>query len=317
MKQIWVAECEEGVVFVEKTDTLFKVLEFGDVNDGDFEDENVKQLEQLQDTLAYYGCGTAVETPMRSGEFFPRIWRGNLTPSPRQLGTIDTAHWVSTVRATRMLYSRLGALFAAIEPHQMQDQTYGLLQREILILACTEVESAWRTILEQNNATPKGGKPGRWSTSDYVRLLKPMRLDEWSVSLSSHHAYRHTAPFKEWDAANPTKSLLWYDAYNAVKHGREENLRQATYGATIDSVAAAFIMTVAQFGLGHLATSKDGENMHFHPDEFTIERQPRWDGTERYIPPTNMGIERGAWIGHERWERTWCPALDQNAKPSP
>ena len=195
MKQIWVAECDEGMLFLEKSDTFLKVLEFGDVNDGDIDHENLKLLEQLQDTLDVYGCGPAVQTPMRSGEFYPRIWRGGRTPSPRELSPADTANLVSTVRATRMLYSKLGPLFAAVEPHEMQDLTYGLLQREIMILACTEVESAWRTVLEQSNASPRSGKPGRWSTNDYVRLLGPMRLAEWKVSLSAHHAYREIRRF--------------------------------------------------------------------------------------------------------------------------
>ena len=94
-----------------------------------------------------------------------------------------------------------------------------------------------------------------------------------------------------------------------MKHGREENLRKATFGATVDAVAAAFVMTMAQFGPHHLATDRNGDATHFHPDEFSIESKPRWKGTECYIPPTNMGIERGVWLGHERWERACCPEL--------
>jgi hypothetical protein len=41
-------------------------------------------------------------------------------------------------------------------------------------LAATEVEAQWRGVL-----APNGCSPARLSTADYVKILKPMRLDEY------------------------------------------------------------------------------------------------------------------------------------------
>jgi hypothetical protein len=309
MKKLWATQGRgEEVFFIEKSDTHCKAIFL------DGHEDNPRPLEMLDDFTTFYECGEVVETPMVSGAFFPRIWRDAPTPSPRVLGPLFVAEWVANVRASRMLFSKLEGLFAAVEPHEMQDLTYGLLQREILILACTLAESAWRSVLEANNARPLNGSEDRWTTSDYVRLLKPMRLDEWRVSLSSHHAYRDLRPFNGWDEKKATKSLPWYDAYNAVKHGWETSLQQATFGVTVDAVAAAFIMSTAQFGPRNTPTVTISP--HFHPDVFTVEATPKWLPTERYIPPSQLGLERGAWLGHQRWERTFCPDLGDSLRPS-
>lgn len=315
MKKLWVAEAKgrHGItLYFDRKDDLWKSLSFEPNHE-----HNTQTEEGLKLALEQYKCGQPVEAKMISGGYFPRIWRGSMTPPPHKLGAAATGQWVSNVRTTRMLYSKLGPLFAAIEPNADQDATYGLLQREILILACTEVESAWKTVLVQNNALPKGKY---WNTQDYVRLLPTMRLDEWAVSLSSHHAYRVISPFSSWDPASPTSSLPWYDAYNAVKHGREDHLERATFGHAVDAVAAAFVMTVAQFGHAHLASyqtesEEAASNMHFHPDEFTIEREPYWQGIQCYLPPSNLGIERGEWLGYKEWTSVHCPELDDRSVP--
>jgi hypothetical protein len=54
--------------------------------------------------------------------------------------------------------------------------------------------------------------------------------------------------FGDWDAASPTKSLTWYDAYNKTKHDREENLKFATLSNAVQAVGATVVMFHAQFG---------------------------------------------------------------------
>lgn len=305
MTKLWVAKGKGQPQFIESNETEFVVLRYDGMTNHRRELANM--TEYMRDG---YGCSDPEETQMRSGDYYPRIWRGDHSPSPDKLGNVLRAQWVSTVRSTRMLYSRLPGLFAAVEPNKVQEETFGLLQREILILACTEVESAWRSVLAHNNAKPRSGKADRWSTADYVRLEDVMRLSGWLLTLSSHHGYRTINPFGGWNPANPTTSLPWYDAYNAVKHGREDNLERATFKNAVDAVAAAFIMTVAQFGMAHLAvTDSDKREVHFHADEFTVWNEPIWMAGELYIPPTKSGLS-GDWVGNNRWKPVPCPELN-------
>ncbi len=290
MKKLWVAGGEDGrVMFIEKGEELCNFLSL------DGEIYNPRYLEALPEALTYLGCGTDVETPMISGDYFPRIYRGQYTPTPEDLGPHAVAIAVSAVRATRMLYTKLNTLFEAVEPRRepsghigapWQESTFGLLQREIIILACTEVESAWKGVLRANGDYEK--QPN-FTTAHYFKLLKAMRLDEWTVTLSSHHFYRPISPFKGWTNLNnaTSKSLPWYHAYNLVKHGREQNIEHATFANAVDAVAAAFIMTVAQFGPDHLSESR-----HFHPDLFSIQSVPRWlRPSDTYHPATRRSRE--------------------------
>lgn len=216
MEQLWVGRGREGVLVVQKTETEFLLLSTS------VQGVTRGPIAALPSTLENSRCGELVEAKLRSGEHHWRIWRTG-APGPNMLGDAKRAVWLSTVRATRMIYDRMNTLFAAVEPSPSQRGTFGFLQREIIVLACTEVESAWRSVLSAHT-TPIDPGSKRWSTKDYVRLLKPMRLDEWTVSLSVHRDFGPLSPFKGWDDDKPTQSLPWYDAYNAVKHGREDSL---------------------------------------------------------------------------------------------
>ncbi|HEY0462654.1 MAG TPA: hypothetical protein VGC79_00525 [Polyangiaceae bacterium] len=309
--KLWVAGGQDGrVLFIEKGAELCNFLQL------DGETHSPRYHEALPEALAYYGCEPETEATMVSGEYYPRIYRGHYTPTLTELGPHSVATAVSAIRATRMLYAKLNTLFEAIEPRRepsghieapWQELTFGLLQREIIILACTEVESAWKGVLLANGDYSERERPPSFNTSHYVKLLKPLRLDEWTVTLSSHHFYREISPFKGWSSEKnqTSKSLPWYDAYNAVKHGREQNIERATFAGAVDAVAAAFIMTVAQFGTEHLSDSA-----YFHPDLFSIRHSPIWLPTERYIPPCNMALTRGEWLGWPQWTPAFCPELE-------
>src|ERR1700677_321783 len=75
-----------------------------------------------------------------------------------------------------------------------------------------------------------------------------MRLKEWAVALKDYPGLGQFSPFDQWDQLKATKSLPWYNAYNAVKHHREERFNFASLGHLIDAAAALHILQSAQFG---------------------------------------------------------------------
>lgn len=255
-------------------------------------------LDKLEIVLkAYQSDGTQVPTTFHSGEFCPRIWRGDESPLPADAGFLGES--VSTVRVVRLLLDRLAELFTYIEPSRPNDTTFGIAQRELLILACTEVETALRSILIANNATARGGGH-RWTTADYYRLFSPLRLAEWSVTLLAHTGYGVISPFASWEVARPTASLAWYDAYNAVKHDREANLPRATFANVVEAMAAVYVMAAAQFGPSTLPAHGA------HPEGFRLHSTPDWALDERYIRPMRDPLDGNAWLGHERWTPRAC-----------
>ena len=210
-----------------------------------------------------------------AGEFHPRIWRGEDTPTLAESGF--QKEFVATVRISRIIFARLRELFTHIEPDHTNDGVYGIQGRELLILACTEVESAWKSVMKSNGYS---AVDDRWKTQDYFTLNRQMRLNEWCVKLSAHPQYGVIRPFENWAATSPTQSIRWYDVYNAVKHDRESSLPKATFRWVIESTAALFVMIVAQFGEEHVDRLSAVQ-----PDEFVTDSTPQWDLSELYIPP--------------------------------
>jgi hypothetical protein len=227
-----------------------------------------------------YGIDAVFDSQRHPREYFPRIYSGPETPHPRRVNLLEA--WVSTTRAARMLYTRLREVFRVVEPIPGHRNVYSHELRQLLILACTEVESAWRAVLSANGYR---GRQDRWSTQDYVALRDVMRLHHYAVVLSAHPAFGKLQPFASWRSDNATTSLPWYDAYNAAKHDREGSLHRASLGNVVDALAAVFVMTLAQFGPG----AADRED-YFHPDEFRCERYPR-EISDWYIRPMPEPLE--------------------------
>ncbi len=185
--------------------------------------------------------------PPPPGHYYSRIYRPPLgQPSNlRTLGLWDVA--ISSGWALSMLLEGLKRVFQVVHPDSHHDQVYGYEIRQLLILACMEVESGWASILEANNYMAKRPK-GSWSTADYVKLVDPLHLCEHKVLYHPLTSYGPCCPFEGWDVSRPTGSLPWYVAYNETKHHREVNLEKATLRNLMLAVGAAYVVASVQFG---------------------------------------------------------------------
>ena len=189
------------------------------------------------------------EAHLQPGQFTPRIVRPNSshpheTPGWHPIAK-DYDNVVAIARGQLTTLTRqLDRICLTVQPDQQNYGTYGHDIRNLLILACTEVESHWRGVLVAN-----GVKKERFNTHDYVALQPAMRLGEYAVAFPQHPWLAPLSPFQGWGSSNrPTADLQWYDAYNAVKHDREENFSRATLRHAFEAVTACAIMMVAQFG---------------------------------------------------------------------
>jgi hypothetical protein len=242
---------EHGVAF-HNQDALFAsgVNHGGSVH---FATSNNPSLIVLKDWIAKsFGDTNPVESTYIPGTVYKRIFRPLASTGSfyRAISQELTESFVSL----RILLNKLEELFETLEPAKENLSAYGHKIREILLLACMEVESSWSAVLKDNAyASPSG----RLTTNDYVKLLTPMLLDSYELSLQSYPRLPSFTPFVNWDASYPTESLTWYDAYNKTKHDREENLKFATLQNAIHSVGAAVVMFHAQFGFQFGLTGMD------------------------------------------------------------
>jgi hypothetical protein len=226
--------------------------------------------------------GYAVETPtLRAGEFYPRIWRTGEgleqfgDPVLRVEDTTFRGSFVNSLEQIEGLFDDLLSIFRVVHPAMDNLDAFGGAIRDIIILACTEVEAQWKGVLEANGVTPSGPY---FKTSDYVRLLPAMKLDQYEVALIRYPRISATAPFMEWDTSKATQSLPWYAAYNQVKHDRETRFEDASLKHAIEAVAACVVMLAAQFGVDAL------QRHHLKP-VFEFSRRPMWEPKDWYYQP--------------------------------
>ena len=80
---------------------------------------------------------------LNPGQRHPRIWRGSyLSPSSGELAALTSA-----ITSANIIFERFRRVLQVIEPDPSNRLSFGHEPRQLLILSCTEVESAWRSIL--------------------------------------------------------------------------------------------------------------------------------------------------------------------------
>jgi len=200
-----------------------------------------------------FGDNEPVASKYELGTFYKRIWRP-LAFNSSFHKAISQEKLNESFVALRILLTKLEALFETIEPSVENLPAYGHKIRELLLLACMEVESAWAAVLKENNYATSGD---RLTTRDYIKLKEVMFLDAYDLSLQSYPRFPSFNPFKSWVSTNATESLVWYDSYNKTKHDREENLKFATLENVVHAVGAAVVMFYAQFGFNFGAGPND------------------------------------------------------------
>jgi hypothetical protein len=148
-------------------------------------------------------------------------------------------------QALRILIQRLDEILVYIEPTAKGLGAFGHKTRELLILACTEVENNWKHYVQRAGLLPANGY--MFTTKDYAKLLEPLHLEEFEIGLPLYIEVNAVRPFQGWDMNKATQSLPWYDAYNKTKHDRSTHFDLATLQNCIKAVAAALILFCVRF----------------------------------------------------------------------
>lgn len=223
------------------------------------------------------------KSKFKLGTFYRRIWRGIFDKtSLKTYNPINPSYYGNiynqSIVAASSLFDYLIEIFRNIEPNHDNLPAFGHKNRELLILACTEIEAGWRGVLDNNIKDKKK----KYTTIDYFKLNKPLQLSKWSVSLNDYPNLGIFRPFDSWNEESPTTSLRWYDAYNKVKHDREHEFKQASLLNLLNAMAALHIIQVAQWG-PEIYSRWHGNQ--FSP--FSISDYPIYNHYELYIPNIN------------------------------
>ena len=210
--------------------------------------------------IRVFGAEDVKPTVLPMGSTVSGVWRPGLyfnNESVQGLGnSVTDLH--SSEQVLRLLVERLDELLLYIEPDAHGLAAYSHKTRELLILACTELENSWKYYMSLACASPISGFD--FTTKDYVKLLSPLFLSEFEITMKPYSGVPTMRPFDGWDSNSPTKSLSWYDAYNKTKHDRTTHFAEAKLSNCLAAVAANLIMFCVRFspfflleGLGTLA----------------------------------------------------------------
>lgn len=178
-----------------------------------------------------------IHTPANPGSYYERIARDRVEFD------YVSKEFLQDIRAYENLQMGLDSLFNYVEPSPDNLDAYGHKFREVLMLACTEVEHLLLKALTEN-----GYKRSQYSTRDYVLCRDILGLHKFEAKLARYPALETFKPFRNWDESEPTKSLAWYDAYNAVKHKRSDNFHHANLRHVLGAISAIHILIESQYG---------------------------------------------------------------------
>ncbi len=194
-----------------------------------------------------FGAKDIVELNREIGHTMAGVWRPGLYFYEESLQGLKATSFDVRVaeQSLLLLVQRLDELLNFIEPSINSMATHSHKSRELLLLACMDVENYWSSFLKlAGEQPPRQG----FKTSDYVRLCAPLCLEEYEVSLPRYAVVSAMQPFSGWSATKPTQSLSWYDAYNKTKHDKATHFTDATLENCILAVAANLVLFSVRFG---------------------------------------------------------------------
>jgi hypothetical protein len=173
------------------------------------------------------------------------------------------------------VFNTVYPVFDADNPDKNNLTTYGHNIKNLLVLACIEVETQLKGIYKAH----ENAIQSHYSTKDYVKLKNILHLDKYEVHFPFYSDLPSIQPFKNWNAQQPTGSLDWYDSYNAIKHNSENEFHRANLGNAIYAVSAVAVLIKAQYG----------DNIPFWKEQigsfFELNHDIQWAAEEKIFPP--------------------------------
>ncbi len=213
---------------------------------------------------------------------YPKMYRHGppnvLTPFLHDLKRVTGP---SNLAAFELLKQDLKRIFEFVEPTKQTQLTFSHRIYEIILRACTEVESLCKQIFEANGHTIRNMNIIRFSD-----LEGPMKLSQYSVQLFGYN-YPEIFPFETFrsNIIRNERSPIWYRAYNSVKHNRNTLFEKASLQNAIEAVGGVFVLLSAMYGFGFDSIAKISPGS-FHlmstPTFFSLLNRPKWSTDEQY-----------------------------------
>ena len=203
---------------------------------------NIKELIEK-----YYEFEITDRKIMDIGWKYKNVWKPLMNINIDKELDITQSELFHTKRDLGILIQKLQEILLFIEPSEDGLKAYSHKIRELLFLACSDLESTLKKY--------KFGKNERME--NYIEILKFVDLTKYKISLVGYANPYKCCPFEHWEKSKASQSLPWYDAYNKIKHNREDNFHFATLENCINAFAANLIMFAIRFSPTTLYNEND------------------------------------------------------------
>jgi hypothetical protein len=152
------------------------------------------------------------------------------------------------LKNAELLYHDFDTLFEFIEPCDRNQNCFSLRTYELFLRTCTEVESNMKRILLSNGYQKKSG-PENMNMSDYCKLNATHFLSSFKVYIPNWVGNNSiVSPFDVWEqGTTKNDTLSWYNAYNAVKHNRQEKFHEASLIHAVEAFCGLLVLLASQF----------------------------------------------------------------------
>lgn len=182
------------------------------------------------------------------------------------------------LQSFEILKRDLQHIFEFIEPCTDNYSTYSQRTFELLLRACTEIETNCKQILRVNSHPVNNSNILRFADLD-----GPMKLSEYIVCCPAID-FPDFSPFRSFVHTDRNqRSPSWYRAYNEAKHDRANSFSSAHLKNVIESIGAVYVILSAQYGyhfdggLGAVNGISAGS-----PKYFSLRSHPSWSVDESY-----------------------------------
>lgn len=126
-----------------------------------------------------------------------------------------------------------------VEPTDDHLNVYSHRFFELLLRACTDVESVFRELLVEHKLPPEDPGKERPTMKHYRALAPILKLDSVQVIPRFWNAPKAVVPFAGFSTGD---KIIWYDEHHEVKHNRALGFRSATMGNTLTAACGLFAL---------------------------------------------------------------------------
>lgn len=184
------------------------------------------------------------------------------------------------ISSYEILKRDLRRIFEYVEPVEANVGVFSHRLFELLVRACTDVESLCRLVFSKNGIA-LGRKANIIRFSD---LEGPMQLSDFVVYSRVASSLPDWRPFEFFrESARKKRSPPWYQAYNAAKHNRVGAFFDASLANVLGAVGGVYVLLAAQVG-PFFDTKPVPASGGVRPTRMMIVHRaiPEWSEDERY-----------------------------------